>query len=163
MMFQLGRRALLLVYSLIIIVPLLVVVFGSVKTQPELFADPFLPTADPQVDNYSNALLNQGIGQAMLNSSIVTATSVTLTLLLASLAAFGIARIPGWKGGLIFTFLILGMAIRAQANMIPQRVLFQKLRRLYSRLGLVLINMTLMLPVATFITDCFIMTLPSTT
>src|SRR5690625_7102244 len=97
MMFQLGRRALLLVYSLIIIVPLLVVVFGSVKTQPELFADPFLPTADPQVDNYSNALLNQGIGQAMLNSSIVTATSVTLTLLLGSLAAYGIARIPGWR------------------------------------------------------------------
>src|SRR5699024_12883867 len=96
MMFQLGRRALLLVYSLIIIVPLLVVVFGSVKTQPELFADPFLPSAAPQVDNYSNALLNQGIGQAMLNSSIVKATSVTLALLHGSLAAFGIARYPTW-------------------------------------------------------------------
>src|SRR5690625_6705159 len=87
----------------------------------------------------------------MLNSSIVTATSVTLTLLLGSLAAYGIARIPGWKGGLIFGFLILGMAIPAQANMIPQRVLFDSLGLLDSLLGLVLINITITLPVATFI------------
>lgn len=160
MMFNLGRRALLLVYSLLIIVPLLVVVFGSVKTQPELFGDPFLPTTDPQVGNYSNALLNQGIGQAMLNSSIVTASSVTLTLALGSLAAYGIARIPGWKGGLIFGFLILGMAIPAQANMIPQRVLFDSLGLLDTRLGLVLINITITLPVATFIMGGFMKTLP---
>src|SRR5690625_5990624 len=87
----------------------------------------------------------------MLNSSIVTATSVTLTLLLGSLAAYGIARIPGWKGGLIFGFLILSMAIPAQANMIPQRVLFDSLGLLDSLLGLVLINITITLPVATFI------------
>ena len=160
MTFTLGRRALLLAYSALIIVPLLVVVFGSLKTQPELFADPFLPTGEPQVQNYSNALLNQGIGRAMLNSAIVTATSVFLTLLLASLAAYGIARIPGWKGGLIFGFLILGMAIPAQANMIPQRVLFQNLGLLDSLLGLVLINITVTLPVATFIMGGFMKTLP---
>lgn len=160
MTFNLGRRALLLVYSLIIIVPLLVVIFGSLKTQPQLFADPFLPGTDPQVHHYSDAMLNQGIGRALLNSSLVTACSVSLTLLLASLAAFGIARIPGWKGGVIFGFLILGMAIPAQANMIPQRVLFQNLGLLDSLLGLVLINITITLPVATFIMGGFMKTLP---
>ena len=161
MTFNLGRRALLLAYSLLVIVPLLVVIFGSLKTQPQLFADPFLPGSDPQVNNYSDAILNQGIGQAMVNSIIVTGSSVVLTLLLASLAAFGIARIPGWKGGLIFTFLILGMAIPAQANMIPQRVLFQNLGLLDSLFGLVLINITFTLPVATFIMGGFMKTLPS--
>lgn len=160
MMFTLGRRALLLVYSLLIIVPLLVVVFGSLKTQPQLFADPFLPGSDPQLGNYSEAMLNQGIGQAMLNSAIVTACSVTLTLALGSLAAYGIARIPGWKGGLIFGFLILEMAVPAQANMIPQRVLFQNLGLLDSLFGLVLINITVTLPVATFIMGGFMKTLP---
>jgi len=161
MTFTLGRRALLLAYSLLVIVPLLVVVFGSLKTQPQLFADPFLPGTDPQVHNYTDAVMNQGIGRAMVNSIFVTGFSVVLTLLLASLAAFGIARIPGWKGGLIFTFLILGMAIPAQANMIPQRVLFQNLGLLDSLLGLVLINITFTLPVATFIMGGFMKTLPS--
>lgn len=161
MTFNLGRRALLIAYSLLVIVPLLAVVFGSLKTQPQLFSDPFLPGSDPQVHNYSDAVLNQGIGQAMLNSIIVTGFSVVLTLLLASLAAFGIARIPGWKGGLIFGFLILGMAIPAQANMIPQRVLIQNLGLLDSLFGLVLINITFTLPVATFIMGGFMKTLPS--
>ena len=160
MLFELGRRALLVIYSLLIVIPLLVVVFGSVKTQPELFADPFLPTMSPEIGNYTQAMFDQGIGRAMANSALVTLTSVVLTLIVGSLAAYGIARIPGWKGNLIFGFLILGMAIPAQANMIPQRVLFQSLGLLDSLLGLVIINITVTLPVATFILGGFMKTLP---
>ena len=137
------------------------VVFGSFKTQQQLFASPFLPTFSPRISNYSTALFGQGIGHALLNSVVVTVTSVVLTLVIASLAAYAVARIPGWKGNLIFGFLILGMAIPAQANMIPQRVLFESLGLLDSLLGLVLINITVTLPVATFILGGFMKTLPA--
>jgi raffinose/stachyose/melibiose transport system permease protein len=160
-MYTLGRRALLFVYAVIIIVPIAVVVFGSFKTQQQLFANPFLPTANPSLGNYSEALLAQGISQALLNSLVVTVPSVVLTLTLALLAAYAIARIPGWKGNVIFVFLILGMSVPAQANMIPQRVLFENLGLLDSRLGLVLINITVTLPVATFILGGFLKTLPA--
>jgi raffinose/stachyose/melibiose transport system permease protein len=160
-MYTLGRRALLFVYAVIIIVPIAVVVFGSFKTQQQLFANPFLPTANPSLGNYSEALLAQGISQALLNSLVVTVPSVVLTLTLALLAAYAIARIPGWKGNVIFGFLILGMSVPAQANMIPQRVLFENLGLLDSRLGLVLINITVTLPVATFILGGFLKTLPA--
>lgn len=160
MLFNLSRRALLAVYALLIAVPVLVVIFGSFKTQQQLFANPFLPTLRPQVGNYSAALRDQGIGVALLNSVLVTVTSVILTLALASLAAYATARIPGWKGNLIFGFLVLGMAIPAQANMIPQRVLFENLGLLDRLLGLVLINITVTLPVATFILGGFMKTLP---
>ena len=160
-MYTLGRRALLFVYAVIIIVPIAVVVFGSFKTQQQLFANPFLPTANPGLGNYSEALLAQGISQALLNSLVVTVPSVVLTLTLALLAAYAIARIPGWKGNVIFGFLILGMSVPAQANMIPQRVLFENLGLLDSRIGLVLINITVTLPVATFILGGFMKTLPA--
>lgn len=162
MLFNLGRRALLVVYTIIIAVPVLVVVFGSFKSQEQLFADPFLPTATPQLSNYTTALFSQGIGQALANSLIVTVSSVILTLTIASLAAYAVARIPGWKGNIIFGFLVLGVAIPAQANMIPQRVLFENLGLLDSLLGLVLINITITLPVATFILGGFMKTLPPT-
>jgi len=158
--FNFGRRALLAVYTLLIVVPLAVVVFGSFKTQQQLFASPFLPTLSPRMSNYSAALFDQGISTALLNSALVTVTSVIVTLALASLAAYAVARIPGWKGNLIFGFLILGMAIPAQANMIPQRVLFDSLGLLDSLLGLVIINITVTLPVATFILGGFMKTLP---
>jgi len=160
MLFNLSRRALLAVYTLLIAVPVMVVIFGSFKSQQQLFANPFLPTLRPQVSNYSTALLDQGIGTALLNSAMVTVTSVILTLALASLAAYAVARIPGWKGNVIFGFLVIGMAIPAQANMIPQRVLFENLGLLDSLLGLVLINITVTLPVATFILGGFMKTLP---
>lgn len=158
---QLGRRALLAIYTVIIVVPLAVVVFGSFKTQQQLFADPYLPTLSPALSNYRSALLAQGLGRALLNSALVTVAGVTLTLVLASLAAFGIARIRGWLSAAIFGLLIIGMAIPAQANMVPQRVLFERIGLLDSLLGLVLINITVTLPVATFILTGFMKTLPS--
>ena len=93
---RLGRWALLAVYTVIIVVPLTVVVFGSFKTQQQLFANPYLPTLSPALSNYRSALLAQGLGRALVNSALVTTAGVVLTLLLASLAAFAVARIRGW-------------------------------------------------------------------
>ncbi|HYP44907.1 MAG TPA: carbohydrate ABC transporter permease [Propionibacteriaceae bacterium] len=157
---RIGRNTLLTLYAILIIVPVSVVAFGSFKTQQQLFAQPYLPTLSPVLGNYRSALVAQGLGQALLNSAIVTACGVVLTLALASLAAFGIARIHGWIGGAVFTLLVIGMAIPAQANMIPQRVLFERLGLLDSLLGLILINITVTLPVATFILAGFMKTLP---
>lgn len=158
---RLSRRALLAAYTVIIVVPLAVVVFGSFKTQQQLFANPYLPTLSPALANYRSALLSQGLGQALLNSALVTASGVLVTLVLASLAAFGIARIRGWVSGVVFGLLVVGMAIPAQANMIPQRVLFERIGLLDSLLGLVVINVTVTLPVATFILTGFMKTLPT--
>jgi raffinose/stachyose/melibiose transport system permease protein len=158
--YQIGRRTLLFIYAALIIVPLLVVFSGSLKTTQQLFDSPFgLPTS-PQASNYTKVLGEQNLGRAFLNSTIVTLTSVTLTLFIASLAAYGIARIPGWKGLAIFGFLVLGMAIPAQANMIPQYVLFDVLGLLNSLLGLIVINIVITLPIAVFILTGFMKTLP---
>jgi raffinose/stachyose/melibiose transport system permease protein len=156
-----GRGALLAVYTVIIVVPLAVVVFGSFKSQQQLFANPYLPTLSPALSNYRSALLAQGLGRALLNSAVVTVSGVVLTLVLASLAAFAVARTRGWVSAGIFAVLVVGMAVPAQANMIPQRVLFERIGLLDSLLGLVVINVTVTLPVATFILAGFMKTLPA--
>jgi raffinose/stachyose/melibiose transport system permease protein len=156
-----GRGALLAVYTVIIVVPLAVVVFGSFKSQQQLFANPYLPTLSPALSNYRSALLAQGLGRALLNSAVVTVSGVVLTLVLASLAAFAVARTRGWVSAGIFGVLVVGMAVPAQANMIPQRVLFERIGLLDSLLGLVVINVTVTLPVATFILAGFMKTLPA--
>jgi raffinose/stachyose/melibiose transport system permease protein len=113
--------------------------------------------------NYDVVLNEQNLAQALLNSALVTCTSVAITLFLGSLAAYGVARTPGWKGWLIFGFLVLGMSVPAQANMIPQYVLFQRLGLLDSLLGLVLINVVVGMPVAVFILGGFMKSLPKET
>ncbi|MFP5283284.1 MAG: carbohydrate ABC transporter permease [Actinomycetes bacterium] len=160
-MFTLGRRALLAAYAAIIAVPLAVVLLGSLKTQQQLFDSPFRPTTDPAWGNYQTVLVSQGLGRALLNSVLVTAVSVFLTMLLASLAAYAVARLRGWPSRLIFGALIVGMAVPAQANMIPQRVLIEVLGLLDTLAALVVINVTVGLPVATFILAGFMRTLPA--
>lgn len=158
--YNIVRRSVLAVYAVLIIVPLTVVIFGTFKSTPELFARPFgLPTS-PSLGNYDTVLTEQNLSQAFVNSTVVTLASVLLTLFVGSLAAYAVARIPGWKGWAIFGFLVLGMSVPAQANMIPQYVLFQRLGLLDTLTGLVIINLVVTLPVAVFILGGFMKTLP---
>ena len=160
MAYSLTRRTVLAVWALLIIVPLIVVVAGTFKTSGELFESPFGPPSGLSADNYTEVLSGQDLSGAFRNSTMVTLTSVALTLLIASLASYGIARIPGWRGWLIYGFLVLGMAVPAQANMIPQYVLFDSLGLTNSLVGLVLINVVMSLPIAVFILTGFMKTLP---
>lgn len=159
--FKLTRTGILVVYGTIILVPIMVVLLGSFKTMGELFNSPFGLPEDWNVGNYTNIIVNHDMGQAFINSTIVTGSSVAITLLLGSMAAYGIARIKGWVSWLIFGFLVLGMAVPPQANMIPQYVQFDRLGLLNSLTGLILIMVVTGLPVSTFIMGGFMKTLPN--
>lgn len=156
-----SRGTILVVYALLILIPLLVVVFGSFKTTAEIFENSFAPPASFDVSNYAEALSGGNLGTAFVNSTVITLSSVVLTLFIGSLAAYGISRIPGWRGWLMFGFIVLGMSVPVQANMIPQYVQFSMLNLLNSQLGLILINIVVTLPVTVFILGGFMKTLPA--
>lgn len=156
-----GRTVLLTIYSLIILVPLTVVLFTTVKTSPQMYASPFgLPTS-PTLDNFGELLRGGRLGASLFNSVVVTLSSVALTLLISSLAAFAIARIHGWLGIAVFGLFALGLAVPAQVAMIPQYVIFKQIGLTNSLLGLILINIAVTCPVAIFILTGFLKTLPT--
>lgn len=157
---SLARRGILLIYSIIIIVPLTIVIFGSFKTTGELFKTPFGLPPSLAPDNYAEVLGAQNLDVPFVNSAIVTLVSVAITLILGSLAAYGVARIPGWSGWLIFGFLVLGMAVPAQTSMVPLYVLFERLGLLDTLIGLVIANVVATMPIAVFILGGFMRTLP---
>jgi raffinose/stachyose/melibiose transport system permease protein len=158
--YQALRRIVLAAYAIAIVIPLTVVLFGTFKDTAQLFANPFAPPSSLPLTNYDVVLTEQNLGRVFLNSVIVTVSSVALTLFIASMAAYAAARIHGWRGWLIYGFLVLGMSVPAQTNMIPQYVLFQRIGLLDSLLGLILINIVVTLPVAVFILGAFMRTLP---
>src|SRR3712207_5728792 len=122
MRYEALRRIVLAAYAVAIVIPLTVVMFGTFKTTPQLFDNPFAPPTSLLLDNYDVVLTEQNLGRVFLNSVVVTVSSVFLTLFIASMAAYAAARIPGWRGWAIYGFLVLGMSVPAQANMIPQYV-----------------------------------------
>ncbi len=155
-----GRWAILLFYAAIILVPLLVVIFGAFKTSEQLFHAPLgLPTS-PSLDNFHALATTANIGLPFLNSVIVTFFTLVIALALGSLAAYGIARIRGWQGWLIWGVLVLGMTVPAQTSLVPLFVMFQQLRLTDTLFGLILVEAVHALPVAVFILGGFMRTLP---
>lgn len=157
---QLTRRGLLAAYALLIAVPLAVVLLGTFKTTSEVLSSPFGLPDSLAPTNYQTVLGEKNLGQALFNSVVVTGVAVPLTLLLASLAGYALSRLRGVLSWLVFGFLVAGMAVPAQANMIPQFVLFDWLGLTDSRIGLILIETVVGLPVAVFIITGFMRTLP---
>lgn len=155
-----SRRVALAVYALIIIVPLLVVVFGTVRTTQQLFAAPLgLPTS-PTGANYATVVGNGEIVTALRNSVVVTVSVLAITLALASAAAFAFARLRGALAATAYGFVVAGMAIPVQASMVPQFVLFDLLGLTNSLIGLVIVQSVMGLPIAVFILTGFMRTLP---
>ncbi|BCY06917.1 carbohydrate ABC transporter permease [Actinoplanes sp. L3-i22] len=154
------RRLVLAIYSLLIVVPLVVIVGGSFKTTADLFASPFGPPTRPTLDNYVTILAKQDLLRVLGNSILVVAVSVPVTLLLGSLVAFAVARLPRWPSRILFGIFALGLAVPAQAVMIPQYVQFDRLGLRNSLTGLMLVNVVVTLPVAVFILAGFMRTLP---
>ena len=67
MTYTLSRRVVLGVYAVLVIVPLVVVIFGSFKTSQALFASPFTPPTDWQGGNSSKGSSDSGLGAACRN------------------------------------------------------------------------------------------------
>ncbi|MET8946447.1 carbohydrate ABC transporter permease [Streptomyces sp. NPDC004542] len=154
------RPAVLALGAVTVLLPLLVVVFGTFKTLPQLFDSPLSPPPSPTFDNYRRAVDEGGLGAAFVNSLLVTAGAVTLTLVAAGPAAFFCARVPGRVGWTVFGVLVAGLAVPAQAAIVPQYVLFDRLGLTDSLAGLVLADTTLTLPTAVFILGGFLRSVP---
>lgn len=158
---MLFRRFSLIVYALLILIPLLVVMLTSVKTLQETFANPLgFPEGGIKFDNYIAIFQEQTMAGYFMNSTIVTLFSVTLTLLFASMIAYGITRLNSWMGNIMFVLFTLGMMVPAQVIMVPLYSLMLDFGLTNSLVGLILVNISSTLPIAVFILTGFMKTLP---
>jgi multiple sugar transport system permease protein len=109
------RYLVLILVAIIFIFPLLFMVMSSLKPQDQLLADTssiraFLPVGDISLDNYRDAFQRAPVVTFVLNSVFVTGTTVILSLLICSLAAFSFVFLE-WKGREIILSIILATFI----------------------------------------------------
>lgn len=120
--------------------PFLWLLSTALKSPSEnIFAYPpqFIPSA-PTLDNFFRVFDSQPFWLYLRNSAIVAALSVFLNLLLASLAAYPLARMPFKGRTFVFGTLLASMMIPFQLLMIPVYELAIALGLQNSYLGLVL-------------------------
>lgn len=82
----------IVVMLVVILFPLYWMVASSLKSEAEIFAIPPVWAFKPDFSAYAQSIRQDNVLGALLNSVIVTASSVTLGLLVGAPAAYGIAR-----------------------------------------------------------------------
>lgn len=155
MTYRVGRAIALAIFALLILIPSLIVVFGSFKSDAEVYNKPLALPSSLSFSNYATLIENGNILNNVKNSVIVTLSSVTLTLILASMASFAIARLMNITGRVLFVLFSLGLAVPSQVNIIPIYLLFEQLHLTNSLIGLIAVNTVVTLPISVFILTSF--------
>lgn len=155
MIYRVNRTIALVTFATLILIPSLIVVLGSFKTDAEVYNKPLSLPENWNLDNYRRLLSESDLDVSFRNSVFVTVSSVILTLIFASLASFAIARMITVSKKILAGLFALGLAIPAQINIVPVYYIFKDLGLTNSFLGLITINVTTTLPISIFILTAF--------
>jgi raffinose/stachyose/melibiose transport system permease protein len=157
---SLSKKALVILFSLLIIFPILMVVITTLKTSDYFYLNPTGLPDQVTFQNFIDIITENNLHIHFLNSLIVSASTILLCLFVASLVSYVIMRLKGWKSALLFGLFILGMMLPAQVNMIPLYGVLDTLGLLNSLIGLILVSTTTFMPVVVFIVAGFMKTIP---
>lgn len=143
--------ALATLWLVIVGVPIYVMISWSVQTR-----DSFLdrgPLALPASITFANIadVLDSGFMQYLVNTVIVTAASVALTLVVAVPAAYAIVRSMSWASSTMFRIFLLGLAIPAQATIIPLYLIINRMRLYDSLTAIILPTVAFGLPLVVLV------------
>jgi len=143
-----------------ILIPVSIILLATFKQDLEILINPFALPESFTIENYSKLIQTTGITQSAWNSTKVTLISVFLTLTLASMTSYAIARLTKVTGTMLFSLFALGLTIPAQVNILPIFILFNDLGLTNSHFGLILANIVSALPISVFIITAFFRELP---
>lgn len=156
------RSAIALFVVLLYLFPVYWMVATSLKTQPEIFANPpkFVPIP-PNFSAYKTAVIhNEVVHRAFLSSVIIATGTMILTLLLATPAAYALARLKLRGSGVVVLLLVLGQLLPAVVIAGPLFVLFRKWGLTNSYQGMILADISATLPFAVIILRPYFLTIP---
>jgi len=126
------RYAVLILIALIFVLPLVFMVMSSFKPSLQLLSDTsslraFLPVGDISLDNYHAAFQRAPVGLFVFNSVLVTGTTVLLSLVVCSLAAFSFVYMR-WRGReLILSIILATLIVPFETIAIPLLLLVSQL------------------------------------
>ncbi|MGS2641438.1 ABC transporter permease subunit [Streptosporangium sp. LJ11] len=159
----------LLVWTVLVVVPIVWTFLASVKSEDEIFGDAWSLPASLRLDNWARAWEQAHIGQYMINSIVVVAFGTFGTMLFGSMAAYVLARYRFRGNRTIYLLFVSGLAFPVYLALTPLFFVVQNMGTvpvigpyigLNTHGGLVLVYIAYSLPFTVFFLAAFFRTLP---
>jgi raffinose/stachyose/melibiose transport system permease protein len=147
-------------WLVIVVAPLYYAVLASFRTQGTyLTASPWVPSGGITVSSYATVFA-AGLGRYLLNSVILAAICIVLTVTTSLAAAFRVVRRTSRGTGVAFLVMLFGLAVPVQAFIVPLYVLVYKLHLYDTLFALVLVLSAAAIPVSVLIMVSFVRDIP---
>jgi N-acetylglucosamine transport system permease protein len=148
-------------WALLTTLPLLWAVLTSFKTDEEILTDPWGLPSSVHWENWVRAWSEAHIGRYFLNSAIVVAGALVLTMLFGAMAAYVLARYPFPGSRIVYFGLVGGMMFPVFLALVPLFFVVRDLGLLGTLPGLILVYTAYSLPFTVFFLTAFFRTLPT--
>lgn len=149
----------LIVVALYYLLPLYVMIVTSLKGMPEIrlgniFSPPLEVTFEPWVKAWSTACTGincDGLSRGFWNSVRILVPSVFLSIVIASINGYALARWRFKGSELFFSILIVGAFIPYQTMLYPLVIILREIGLMGSLWGLVLVHTIFGMPILTLL------------
>jgi raffinose/stachyose/melibiose transport system permease protein len=143
-----------------VLMPLLATVLGGFKSLGELRVNPFGLPQHWEWSNYAGILVSERYWQLLGNSLIISTLTVTLTLIVASMAAFAFAHVTFFGSSMLLSYLTLGLLFPAATAVLPLFIKVRDLGLLDTWLGVALPQVAFSLAMSVLLLRRFFKDLP---
>ncbi|MEA4906271.1 MAG: carbohydrate ABC transporter permease [Chloroflexi bacterium] len=155
------QYVILTLIAILVTTPVIMIIFGGLKTRGEFMTRPYTIPNPPHWDNYINILSMSSFWQMLLNSLIVMIGATTGVVLLCSLAAFVFARMNFRLKGLVFNLFTLGLMFPINIAILPVYLVLRQTSLTNTLIGVILVQVAFQLSTNIFILRGFFMAIPN--
>jgi ABC-type glycerol-3-phosphate transport system permease component len=150
----------LLVSSLLMLVPVLIMIMTSLKSNAEVLTNPIGIPLAPTLDNYVTSWIEGNFAVLFFNSVLLTGVSMTIATLACALCAYAISRATTRISSVVYLVIAIGIFLPMQLAIIPQFRLVLSLGLFNSYVGVILIYVSMCIPFGVFLMTAFMRQVP---
>lgn len=126
------------VFAIIFLIPIAWTLAASLKPEGTAVANAWDWFKPPYtLWNYPHIIRGTAVSTWLLNSVLVAVLVTVLALLLSSMAAYAIAKIPFKSKAVMYFYFLLGLMVPTEATIVPLFITANKLRLIDSYMGLI--------------------------
>lgn len=153
-------NVLLIVFSILMIYPLVIIVITAFKPNLEVLTNPTGLPISPTFDNFVTSWNEADFSNLFANSILLTLVSMTVATIVAALASYAIVRQATKVGSGIYLLLAAGIFLPMQLALVPQFRVVRDLGLINSYAGVILLYIAGALPFGVFLMAAFMRQVP---
>jgi ABC-type glycerol-3-phosphate transport system permease component len=154
------RHLVLTAMSVVTIIPVLLVVSTSLKTDAEVKVDPFGLFTSFSFESIARAWTEGEFNRYLLNSILLTVPSTLLIIIISTMAGYTFARLPFRGRSVLFYLVVLGLLVPFFTYMIPLYFQLRSMSLLDTLTGAILVLTSTGTSFGTFFMRAFFSDLP---